>query len=144
MSLTVEEIQKTLTESMMSMQAQMEIERKGYKEKVKKLEDTIEEKNEIINELSKKKSKEAAIRNFEQENERLRKELDTKITEYKTAMINVSTLNNQLEITKQNNMQLKLEKRQVQEKLEEISKQYDGIKNEPLALKKQVEEKKKK
>ena len=143
MSLTVEEIQKTLTESMMSMQAQMEIERKSYKEKVKKLEDTIEEKDEIINELSKKKSKEAAIRNFEQENERLRKELDTKITEYKTAMINVSTLNNQLEITKQNNMQLKLEKRQVQEKLEEISKQYDGIKNEPLALKKQVEEGKK-
>ena len=39
--LSAEEIQKTLSESMMSMQMQMEEERKNYKEKIKKLEEVI-------------------------------------------------------------------------------------------------------
>ena len=94
MSLTVEEIQKTLAESMMSMQMQMDVERKGYKEKIKKLENELEEKEDKIKELSKKKSKEAAIRNFENENERLRKELENKTNDYQQSMLNVSTLKN--------------------------------------------------
>ena len=143
MSLTVEEIQRTLTESMMSMQAQMEIERKSYKEEIKNLKNTIEEKEEIISELSSRKGKDIAIRNYELENERLRKELDSKITEYKTAMINVSTLNNQIELKKQNIMQLNLEKRQLQEKLNEATKQNNAYKNQSPELQKQIEENKK-
>ena len=143
MSLTVEEIQKTLTESMMSMQAQMEIDRKGYKTKIKNLEAIIAEKEETIIELSKTKSKVSAARNMELEIEKLRKDLESKTTEYKTALINVSTLKNQNEIKQQNILQLNLEKRQLQEKLDEITKQNNLFKSESPALKKQIEENKK-
>ena len=44
MSLTVEEIQKTLADSMMSMQAQMDAERQSFKERIKKLEEEMEKK----------------------------------------------------------------------------------------------------
>ena len=128
MSLSVEEIQKTLAESMMSMQTQMEAERKGYKEKIKKLEDTINDKEEQIKELLKKKSKDAAVRNLEQEVERLKNEYNTKYTDYQNAILNVSTLKNQLELKSQNIMQLNLEKRQLKEKLDDVTKQNDVLK----------------
>ena len=140
MSLTVEEIQKTLMESMMSFQNQMEIERKAYKEKIKKLEEKIEEKDEEIKLLSKKKSKDAAIRNFETENQRIKKELENKSNDYQRAMLDVSTLNNQIELKNQDIMQLKLEKKQIQEKLDEAVKQNDLYKKEMPLLQKQIEE----
>ena len=139
MSLTVEEIQKTLTESMMSMQSQMEIERKGYKEKIKSLKDIIDEKDEIISELSKKQAKDAAVRTLEQEIERLRNETDSKTVELKSSMINVSTLKNQIELEKQNSMQLNMEKKKLQEQLSEISKVNNLKNSESDTLKQQID-----
>ena len=54
MSLTIEEVQKTLSDSMQSFQIQMESERKGYKEKIKLLEDTVIIKEQEIKELKEK------------------------------------------------------------------------------------------
>ena len=144
MSLTIEEIQKTLMDSMKSMQDQMEIDRKNYNKKIKELETIIEEKEEIISELSKKKSKNIAKRNIAQEIEKLKKDLESKTIEYKSAMITVSTLNNQIELKKQNILQLDLEKRQLKEKLDDIIKQNNIFKNESPVLQKQIEEEKKK
>ena len=51
MSLTPEEIQKTLSLSMMSMQAQMDTERDSFKKRIQKLEEVIEEKDKEISAL---------------------------------------------------------------------------------------------
>ena len=52
MSLTIEEIQKSLTNSMMSMQAQMDTERQNYKKKIQDLEDKNLSQKEKIDELT--------------------------------------------------------------------------------------------
>ena len=51
-SLTVEEIQKSLSNSMMSMQIQMEAERESYKKKITALEKTNKEYKDKIDELT--------------------------------------------------------------------------------------------
>ena len=131
MSLTIEEVQKTLSDSMQSFQMQMESERKGYKEKIKLLEDTVIIKEQEIKELKEKllakkskKDDKKLIEDLQQEKELIQRELEIKITEFKTALINTSTLNNQLEIKNQNIMQLQLENKQLKEKLKESEDKY--------------------
>ena len=51
MSLTVEEIQKSMTATMMSMQAQMDEERKKTKERIMKLEEQMANKDKEIADL---------------------------------------------------------------------------------------------
>ena len=68
--------------------------------------------------------------------------MELKTTEYKTALISVSTLNNQLEIKQQNLLQLNLEKRQMQKQLDDLTKQNNFFKNDSLVLQKQIEENK--
>ena len=139
MSLTPEEIQNTLTITIQSMQQKLDEERVGYKNKIKLLEDTVNEKEQEINELKekllatkKKKEDKTIIERLNTEKELIQKELDLKITEYRTALIDNSTLNNQLEIEKQKTMQLNSEKKQLNEKIqyleaknEELQKQYE-------------------
>ena len=78
MSLTVEEIQKTLTESMRSMQESMERERTAYKSKIANLEKIIIDKENLIKDMTKKKSKDVIIKNLEQENEKLKRNIEEK------------------------------------------------------------------
>ena len=118
MSLTVEEVQKTLSESMISMQLNMEEERKNFKSRIAQLEEIIRDKENLIKDITKKKSKDVIIKNLEQENEKIKRNFEIKNMEYKSAVMSVSTLNNQLEIKNQIVMQLNLEKKQLKEKIE--------------------------
>ena len=147
MSLTLEEIQKTLEGSMRSMQENMEKERKGYKEKILNLQQTLGKKDEEINKvkeqlhsLKRRKEDKKVIDDLLQEKEMIQKELDVKILEYKTSLINLSTMTNQLEFQKQNEMQLILEKKQLNEKLSESQKQYDILKKQFFFYQKSIEE----
>ena len=145
--LTVEEIQKTLSDSMQSMQKMMEDERKNYKEKIKNLEETLKEKEEEIKDLknqliSKKRKKEdkKLIENIQQEKELIQKEIDSKITEFKEALIEVSTLKNQLEIKNQEFMQIELEKNQANEKLKESEQKRVVMENQFFVFEKQIKD----
>jgi hypothetical protein len=145
--LTVEEIQKTLSDSMQSMQKMMEDERKSYKEKIKNLEETLKEKEEEIKDLknqliSKKRKKEdkKLIENIQQEKELIQKEIDSKITEFKEALIEVSTLKNQLEIKNQEFMQIELEKNQANEKLKESEQKRVVMENQFFVFEKQIKD----
>ena len=142
MSLTTEEIQKTLIDSMKSMQMLMDDERKLYKEKIKSLEETLITKEEEIKNLKElllaKKTKlddKKLIEGIQQEKELIQRELDIKINELKTALINASTLNNQLEIKNLNILQLQLENKQLKEKLKESEDKYKLLEKN---LKKQI------
>ena len=146
MSLTSDEIQRTLASTINSIQKNMDIERKLYKDKIQNLEDTLSKKDGEINFLkekllSSKKRKEdkEIIESFKIEKECLQNELESKITEYKSALINLSTLNNQLELEKQNSMELFLEKKILDEKLNELEKKYNILKNQFFLLEKQID-----
>ncbi len=115
MSLTPEEIQKTLSCTIQSIQKNMEEERKKYKDKIQILEESLSIKDGEINNLKekiylskKKKEDKEEIENLKKEKESIKRELETTISDYKLSLINISTLNNQLEIEKQNNIDLKL------------------------------------
>ena len=127
MSLTVEEIQKTLTESMRSMQESMERERTAYKSKIEGLEQIIRDKENLIKDITKKKSKDIIIKNLEQENEKLKRSYEEKEIDYKSAVMSVSTLNNQIEIKGQTIMQLNLDKKNLEQKLEEKEKEIGEL-----------------
>ena len=124
--LSPEEIQKTLSASMMSMQEQMEKERKNYKEKIKKLEDENAKKDEQIEELkhsltSKKDEDDMynkIIANLNGDIRKKEKELDSKKEEHQKDVMEISNLNNQLQIKEQSVMQLELENKNLKEELD--------------------------
>ena len=129
-SLSAEEVEKTLADSIASIQKSFDTERQLYKDKISKLEATIKEKDEQMQDLnekfmSKRKKDDVnkkVMEHLNQEKELIQKELEMKITEYKTALIELSTLNNQIEFDKQKIMQLELEKKNLNKKLEESIK----------------------
>ena len=148
MSLTSEEIQKTLEATIKSMQKNMDDERKKYKDKIDNLEEQLLLKDTEINDLKeklrsaiKKKQDKETIDNLQIEKRKdcIQKELQIKITEYRTALINISTLTNQLEIEKQNIMNLNLEKKQLKEQLDTTEKTYLTVKNQIIILQKQID-----
>lgn len=134
MSLTVEEIQKTLADSMMSMQQQMESERKNFKEKIEKLEKTLEEKDSTIEELKKslatKKEEDNGDDTFNkmiaQLNTKIRineKELEAKKEELQKSALEISTLNNQMDQKKQTIMQLECDNKKLKDTNELLQNQ---------------------
>ena len=146
MSLTSEEIQKTLEATIKSMQKNMDDERKKYKDKIDNLEEQLLLKDTEINDLKeklrsaiKKKQDKETIDNLQIEKDCIQKELQIKITEYRTALINISTLTNQLEIEKQNIMNLNLEKKQLKEQLDTTEKTYLTVKSQIIILQKQID-----
>ena len=146
MSLTSDEIQRTLASTINSIQKNMDIERKSYKDKIQTLEETLSKKDGEINFLkekilSSKKRKEdkEIIESLKTEKECIQNELESKISEYKSVLINISTLNNQLEIEKQNTMELFLEKKLLDEKLNEFEKKHNLLKNQFFLLEKQID-----
>ena len=121
MSLTVEEIQKTLAESMMSMQSQMSTERENFKKKIATLEETLAKKEEEIANLkdsltSNKKENDMTniiIANLNKEIREKEKIISTKDDEHKQDIMEINNLKNQLQIKEQNIMQLNLDKKNI-------------------------------
>ena len=146
MSLTPEEIQKTLSLSMMSMQAQMDTERDSFKKRIQKLEEAIEEKDKEISALKeslvdKKKDNEMTNIIISKLNTQIREKdkiLEDKIKELQNEVMENGTLKNQVELRDQEIMQLKLDKKKLNEEWEEKS---NILKNQIYSLNKKIEEK---
>lgn len=146
MSLTPEEIQKTLSLSMMSMQAQMDTERDSFKKRIQKLEEVIEEKDKEISALKeslvdKKKDNEMTNIIISKLNTQIREKdkiLEDKIKELQKEVMENGTLKNQVEIRDQEIMQLKLDKKKLNEEWEDKS---NILKNQIYSLNKKIEEK---
>ena len=75
----------------------------------------------------KKKDNTEIIDRLNMEKELIQKELEVKITEFKSALINNSTLNNQLELEKQTTMQLHLELKLLNEKLKNAEQKCEDL-----------------
>ena len=161
-SLTVEEIQKSLSNSMMSMQIQMEAERESYKKKITALEKTNKEYKDKIDELtelmaSKKNENEVFNKLIADLNSQIRKkekELESKLEEHKKDSAEISNLNNQIQLKNQNIIQLQMEKKQLGEDFDKrctlsqhellvMQKKVENINEDKQALQKELEEKKK-
>ena len=154
MSLSFEELQNTLSSTIIDMQKKFEEERVGFKNKIKSLEDIIFQKEQEIEELKeklvaskKKKDNTEIIDRLNMEKELIQKELEVKITEFKSALINNSTLNNQLELEKQTTMQLHLELKLLNEKLKNAEQKCEDLQkttnNQIFFFEKEIEEQKK-
>ena len=145
--LTIEEVQKTLSDSMLSMQKSMEDERKGFKEKIKKLEDTLSEKEEEITDL-KNQLLDTKVKNVDknimeklrEDKDLLEKELETKVNDYKNLLINLSTLNNQIELQKQKILQIQMDKKKLEEKIEEQNNSFIALQGEVFNKTKTINE----
>ena len=102
-SLTVEEIQKSLSNSMMSMQLQMEQERETYKKKIQNLEKANKDYKEKIDELtellsSKKNENEninKVIADLNAQYRKKEKEVDIKVQEHQKDALEISNLKKQ-------------------------------------------------
>ena len=141
MSYTAEEVQKVLSDTISSIELQYNEEKKKYKERILELERKLKDKEMKLNELvekitSKKKNKEDGyyikiIENLKHDKEDLQKELENKINELKSALINWSTMENTIEFQKQNIMELELAKKKLSEEIEILKRDFEK-KNEVL------------
>ena len=151
--LTSEEMQKTFEGTILSLQKNMDDERKKYKDKIDKLEENVKLKEEEINELRNKllstkkikKEDKELIENLKTEKELIQNEMEKKITDYKSALINVSTLKNQLQMEKDNIMNLqykyKLELEECEKKHDE---KYKTLEQQFFLIEKKIDEKEEK
>ena len=156
MSLSAEEIQKSLVESMKSMQEQMQNDQKKSREKIAKLEKDLKKKDSEINELkssllSKKAEDEIGNKLIAQLNSQIRKrekEIEEKTEMHQKDSMEISNLNNQLSLKTQNILQLEMDKKNLNEKLKSFENQMfilqnklDSADKEKSNIEKKVEEK---
>ena len=156
MSLSVEEVQKTLEASMKSMQEQMKNDQKVSREKISKLEKEIKIKDKEINELkssllSKKAEDEIGNKLIAQLNSQIRKrekEIEEKTEMHQKDSMEISNLNNQLSLKTQNILQLEMDKKNLNEKLKSFENQMfilqnklDSADKEKSNIEKKIEEK---
>ena len=152
--LTADEITKSLTDTIMNLQTELTAARQEYNDKIKILDETIKGKEEEINDLKEKlvakrnKEDQSVIEGFRQEREMINQELATKVQELTSALITNSTLTNQIEIHKQNIMQLEMEKKENSEKYKNLQtqflllqKQLDSQSEERESVQNQIKEK---
>ena len=125
-SLSADEITLTLTNTINGLQLQLKTQSNEYNEKIKKLEETLKEKEVELDDLkdelaTSKTNKEdkKIIEKFREEKEMISKELAAKIKELSIALMDNSSLKNQIELQKQNMMQLELDKTNLNKKIEE-------------------------
>ena len=149
MSLSAEEIQKSLEASMMSMQIQMENDHKMLNEKIAQLEKLNMKKDEEINELkssllSKKSEDEIGNKLISQLNAEIRKkekEISEKIEEHQKDSLEISNLNNQLSQKTQNIMQLEMDKKKLQKQFFLLQKKVDSFEEEKIKIDNKYSEK---
>ena len=156
MSLSVEEIQKSLEESMRSMQMQMANDQKKYLDKIQKLEKDLKKKDDEINELkasllSKKSEDEIGNKLIAELNTQIRKkekEISERIEEHQKDSMEISSLNNQISLKTQSILQLEMDKKNLNEKIKSfenqifvLQKKLESIEDEKKNIEKKVEEK---
>ena len=159
MSFTAEEVQKTLADTISSLETQHNEEKKKYKERISELERNLKDKEQKLNELSdkftstKKKKEEGykqMIENLNHDKEELQKELENKLNDFKSSLINMSTMENKIEFQKQNIMELELAKKKLSDEnenlkidKEKLKKEYEvkikNLQNQCFLLQKQVD-----
>ena len=135
MSLSAEEIQKSLEASMISMQIQMANDQKNFQEKISNLEQLVEKKDEEIKQLkkgllSKKSEDEVGNKLIAELNSQIRKretELNEKADENQKACMEISNLKNQISMKSDNIMQLEMDKKNLDEKIGELEKQINFL-----------------
>ena len=135
MSLSAEEIQKSLEASMISMQIQMANDQKNFLEKISNLEQLVEKKDEEIKQLkqgllSKKSEDEVGNKLIAELNSQIRKresELNEKAEENQKACMEISSLKNQISMKSDNIMQLEMDKKNLDEKVGELEKQINFL-----------------
>ena len=146
-SLTADEVQKSLTDTIMNLQKQFDTSREEYVSKIKTLEETVKEKDAEIEELKEKlvakKTKEdkELIEGFRLEREMINNELSNKVQELSSALSNIGTLTNQIDDQKQKIMDLEMDKKNLNKKIEEGDEKYKILQGQNSLLEKKVESK---
>ena len=156
MSLSAEEIQKSLEASMLSMQIQMENDHKALNEKIANLEKIIKKKDDEIKELkdsmlSKKTEDEIGNKLISELNTKIRdkeKEISDKVEEHQKDAMEISNLKNQISQKTEVILQLEMDKKKLNEKIKSsenqmfvLQKKLDNYEEEKLKVDKKVEEK---
>ena len=156
MSLSAEEIQKSLEASMLSMQIQMENDHKALNEKIANLEKIIKKKDDEIKELkdsmlSKKTEDEIGNKLISELNTKIRdkeKEISDKIEEHQKDAMEISNLKNQISQKTEVILQLEMDKKKLNEKIKSsenqmfvLQKKLDNYEEEKLKVDKKFEEK---
>ena len=144
--LTADEIEKSLSETIMNLSMELEKSRKENTEKIKKYEDMLKEKVEEIADLKEKlvsakrrKDEQAIIESFRAEKEMINNELAMKVKELTSALMEVSNLNNQNNSLKQNIIDLEVEKQKLNKKIDELNEKYKTLDNQYFILQKQMD-----
>ena len=148
MSLSAAEIQKSLEASMMSMQIQMENDRKKLTEKIANLELLNKKKDEEIKELkestlSKKSEDELSNKLIAELNTQIRKkekENNEHIEQHQKDSLEITNLNNQLSLQNQNLMQLEMDKKNLQSQFFLLQKKLDNFEEEKTNIDKNYAE----
>ena len=156
MSLSAEEIQKSLEASMLSMQIQMENDHKALNEKIANLEKIIKKKDDEIKELkdsmlSKKTEDEIGNKLISELNTKIRdkeKEISDKVEEHQKDAMEISNLKNQISQKTEVILQLEMDKKKLNEKIKSsenqmfvLQKKLDNYEEEKLKDDKKLEEK---
>ena len=156
MSLSAEEIQKSLEASMLSMQIQMENDHKALNEKIANLEKIIKKKDDEIKELkdsmlSKKTEDEIGNKLISELNTKIRdkeKEISDKVEEHQKDAMEISNLKNQISQKTEVILQLEMDKKKLNEKIKSsenqmfvLQKKLDNYEEEKLKVDKKFEEK---
>ena len=147
MSLSAEEIQKSLEASMLSMQLQMENDHKIMNEKIAKLEKLNMQKDEEIKQLKSNMSKpqpkqdefgNKVIAELNSQIRKKEKEMNEKIEELKKKN---SELNKELSSKDENIKQLELDKKNLNNQIFLLQKKIDGLDEEKINVEKKIGEK---
>ena len=140
MSLSAEEIQKSLEASMMSMQIQMENDHKILNEKIYNLEKLNMQKDEEIEKLKSNQN----IKLINDLNSQIREkenEINEKIEQHQKDNEEISNLNNQLSIKNDTIMQLEIDKKNLNNQIFLLQKKIDSFEEEKINTEKKIEEK---
>ena len=147
MSLSAEEIQKSLEASMLSMQLQMENDHKTMNEKIAKLEKLNMQKDEEIKQLKSNMSKpqpkqdefgNKVIAELNSQIRKKEKEMNEKIEELEKKN---SELNKELSSKDENIKQLELDKKNLNNQIFLLQKKIDGLDEEKINVEKKIGEK---
>ena len=134
--LTADEIEKSLSETIMNLSMELEKSRKENTEKIKKYEDMLKEK---LVSAKRRKDEQAIIESFRAEKEMINNELAMKVKELTSALMEVSNLNNQNNSLKQNIIDLEVEKQKLNKKIDELNEKYKTLDNQYFILQKQMD-----
>jgi len=145
--LTADEVEKSLTDTIMNLQMQFDSSREEYIQKIKKLEEAKKEKETEIDDLKEKlvakknKEDQALIESFRQEREMINKELSLKVQELSSALSTNSTLTNQIDDQKRKMMDLEMDKKNLNKSIEERDDKIKELQNQISVLEQRIVDK---